>query len=523
MNDLVLTRQQVHARLNRNGFPVFDFKESFEFRPRIFKRCFIQLGRYGDLLIVLRALKLIHDWTGRKPSIIVSQKYADILDGFTYVDPIIVNCDWYGGMPQAQTVARSMFGTDYAVLQCHGLDWGVDTNETENFMSSMWLRTGVPMRFYHDAKLVVDRRDIERENALLKHIVGNKPVLLFNLTGISSPFRHIAQVKTVLGHFSSQFNLVNLNKVRGARLYDLLGLYERSIGLVTIDTSTLHLAHATDIPVIAFTVDGWTGSTPPTNTIFRCQYSHALHRLGEFQRVIRGLLNKQTITMKLFHAYCDYVPRDSETQRRMDLAKLSWKTQPWTEVPLRDGEMPRMFDDGIRKVPYIKDMLDMACNGKSGDDVIVLTNSDIHVRSDISRRIEEAMNNSDAAYCFRRDFHHRITQPIEDHMFVRGHDYAGSDLYVFKVKWWNEHKYEYPDMLNGTEAWDAVMRVLIEKTNWGKKVMMKDVIAHERHGSTWEASANRYSLPSQKHNLRLAWEWFMNRNIDPTRYGLKQI
>ena len=49
----------------------------------------LNLGRYGDVIALLPVLKKEYDDTGEKPSLIISKDYADILDGVSYVDPVV--------------------------------------------------------------------------------------------------------------------------------------------------------------------------------------------------------------------------------------------------------------------------------------------------------------------------------------------------------------------------------------------------------------------------------------------------
>lgn len=529
--ELTINRRLLDRRLSRDGFPVSVVENTLTFRKKPFPKCFVQLGRYGDLLIVLRALKMVADWTGTKPKLVVSHTYADILDGVSYVEPILIQKDWYGGMEDAVAIARSMYPDSFTVTQCYGHNWGNpnQTKEYPNFMAAMWHRTGVPMEFLDFAPLVMDKRNPEREARLVNSIKRNgRPILLYNFKGVSSPFLYSPQVQNAMLSLRGAFQLVDLATIKGERMYDLLGVFDIAAGMVTIDTGTLHLAHACKIPVLAFTVDngpggGWTRSSAIPNQVFASPYGMTLVNLPGFVKTLQTLATRREITSRFFHCYSDYIPQDPNTRRRVILAQRSWRAQPWADIPVSDSSLPRMFEDGPRKIPFIKDLFNKAVSTLTPDDILVFTNADIHMRSDACVMIQRKLKAMDACYCFRRDFHHTLKEPLSDSDYLKGIPYAGSDLYAFRVKWWMENSKHFPDMLCGAEAWDAVLRVLIERTHQGRNPMLTDIIAHERHGSFWENPANRYSVPSQKHNLKLAWAWFSAQGIDPNKYGVRNI
>jgi hypothetical protein len=136
--------------------------------------------------------------------------------------------------------------------------------------------------------------------------------------------------------------------------------------------------------------------------------------------------------------------------------------------------------------------------------------------------MELVLQRQQACYAFRRDFQ-RLTALIPDDKISSGADYCGSDLMAFRKEWWTQHSPQMPDMLVGTEAWDAVFRCLVDRTQPGPHNAIRDLIYHERHGSMWENSRNRYSLPSQIYNLRLAWRWMTDRKLKPETFGIRKV
>lgn len=222
----------------------------------------------------------------------------------------------------------------------------------------------------------------------------------------------------------------------------------------------------------------------------------------------------------IYHVYTSYAPGDPETARRNRIAQSTWPRQSWKELPVADKDLPRMWTENGRKFPYIRDVFDEGVKFCQDEDIIVYTNADIMVRSDCCARVAEALQDADACYCFRRDFHHRVETPIPDKDYEKGLDYAGSDLKAFRAIWWRTYRDDMPDMILGAEAWDPVIRTLIDETNHGRTTRIKDVICHERHGSFWENPAHRYKLKMQLHCLGLAKRFFLARGMNPRQFGI---
>jgi hypothetical protein len=226
--------------------------------------------------------------------------------------------------------------------------------------------------------------------------------------------------------------------------------------------------------------------------------------------------------LKLIHTYSSYTPRDADTARRNALAAKSWQRIKWVDKPIRDEVLPRMWAEGDRKLPFIKDIFAIGCQGADPQDIVVYTNSDIVVRSDVAKVITDKLTDVGACYAFRRDFI-RLGNIPPDSQFVKGAWYAGSDLYAMRVWFYDSvFRAEMPDMLCGMEAWDPCARTIIEESNAGKDVEIRDVIAHERHGGDnhWENPKNRYKLKGQFHNLGLAVKFFDKRGMDPRQFGI---
>lgn len=256
----------------------------------------IQLGRNGDLILLLPCWRKICETTGEKPVVIVCREYAGVLRGASYVEPDVINGHWYMTMPQAKQMAELKYG-QFVVTQCHGRNHGCDMSQAPTFGQSMWGRAGFPGQ-YGTLPLVFDRRNPTREQALLRAVYNgnygspkirtNKPIVLYNFAGASSPFAPQREVRHRLRRYEKDFNLVNIGTIRATYVYDLLGLYDAAAGLVTIDTCTLHLAAASKVPMLAYRVGGWNSAVPKPGSMM-VDYAEALQRLEVVDQFMQSL------------------------------------------------------------------------------------------------------------------------------------------------------------------------------------------------------------------------------------------
>ncbi len=271
---------------------------------------FSLLGRAGDTILMFPAFREIHRRTGYKPRIVVSTEYAGLYDGISYATAVPANLQWWTGVPKARAIAAALAGNtcfpqwwlepdpmppEYKGtfnLTCHGHSWGVNIALWPNFMTSMYNRAGFTRDEMLTLPLVFDRRNPKREAELIAKlyppVLRKKPLLLTNFTGISSPFGFLPELHPTLHRFARDFHRVDLGNVHAHRIYDLLGLYDIAAGLITVDTATAHLAHASKVPAIWFTVNSWGGSDPRGNVALRVPYDQTPKRLQEVADVIDG-------------------------------------------------------------------------------------------------------------------------------------------------------------------------------------------------------------------------------------------
>lgn len=244
---------------------------------------YIALGRNGD---VLAALPIVQHDPGSV--LMVSLEYAPLLDG-TSTPYILWDDDWRRVRAAHASVRRGY--PRIVVLQQYSTDGWPVAHATDSFVREMYRVAGklavfpLPLRF--------DRRSPEREAALLPSAT-DKPIILVATHGLSSPFPHGDELLATLERALPSALVIDLDVVRGERLYDLLGLMERALCLITIDSAFLHLAQAVpSLSVIALIADKptlWHGSPAYAGQRLRIRYGDYPKRKDDLLSTVASLL-----------------------------------------------------------------------------------------------------------------------------------------------------------------------------------------------------------------------------------------
>jgi hypothetical protein len=486
-----------------------------EKKPSIAVLC---LGRYGDIMNALPIAYFLHKTHGEPIGFIVSEDCKDILDGCSYVRPIVFR-GHYSDVDGALNAFKGGF-SDVLIAQMYGNHHV--TRSHSCFLKDAYAACGM-LPWYGRLRLVFDNRSRSREKALVRQFAKtSKHTILVNLSGLSSPFHDAGALWTdIQRRWGTAMNVVDISGIKAERVYDLLGLFDHSDVLVTTDTSTLHLARASGVRVVALqadTPDPWYGSEAP-HAAATVRYNEWLERREEIHSLIHSIrpANKPFY----YHVYPDFIG-SGDSRRRNELAIRSWEapyaSNRFRPVPVHDRQLRRMWTgDPNKQMPFLKDVVEHAAWMTGFKDWILLTNTDTCFSPDIAERMDIDLEGKDCGYSHRRDFA-RLDELLTKEQIAAGHRYCGKDLFVFRRSWWDKNRDKMPDMIYGAEGWDALLSILIDES--GGKVW-DDLIYHERHGSYWESSTNRYSVPSQHHCLRLARQFCKDHNINPEVHGIK--
>lgn len=209
--------------------------------------------------------------------------------------------------------------------------------------------------------------------------------------------------------------------------------------------------------------------------------------------------------------YSDFVSKPEDAERYSHPVALwdaQYETKRWIHLPVPTSSLPRCFKDSTgRTVPYVKDLVDYTFSKTTGD-VCVLMNMDILPSPSITNQLSRGMRSHSAAFSFRRDVPQ--FKVLDDKQIrTQTHVYSGVDLFAISRDWWSKNSDSYPDMLYATEAWDFILRLLMEDTD-AKRFLY--LIYHVTH--TPEGTRN-YGSTSQQYNRRLCEPWLANRGIAP--------
>lgn len=472
---------------------------------KIERPCFIQLGRLGD---VLNILPLLHHVStlGKKPVLMVHQEFASVTEGLEYCDVEVITEGSWTELDNATELAREKYN-EVHVCQIHGTSQ--TARKTPSFAIEAWSRAGYWGDFNRHPLIL--HRDAERERRLLAAVSPQSPFILVARNGTSSPFEHGEELLTLARARCA--NVIDLSAIRAENFVDLLALYERADLLITTDTSTLHLAQASNVPTIALIADSptrWHGSPPKGNVVLSVRYGEFSQRRGEIDSAI--VRNRVSSSQRMvFHVYQDF-PGEGETARRNALARETWDREDkgWFDVPIKEFRRDATSVGDKRPLPFIKDVIEHGYQSAAAfaeDSFILLTNTDTCLTPGFAHAIQRL--DGQAYFSHRRDFA-RLDRPLTINEIENGMWYPGSDLFVFTPQWWEAHREEMPDMILGAEGWDKILRELIKATGGGE---IHTCCYHERHESGWEKAGARENAPSNVYCRFLAKKFLTERGL----------
>jgi len=249
--------------------------------------------------------------TGKPVNVVCSEDYGSVFEGCSFVNARSLPVQWDTGMAGMKHFAQERFRGGQVLqfwhdktspeftkgrlawginLEIHGIKFSVDTSKDPHYGASMMRRAGFSWDEALQLRPVFDRRNLEREAELLDRCwpkaKRDKPMLLVAFDGQSSPWGYLPELHPVIYPLYRHFRVVDIGKIKAFRVFDLLGLMEVAVGLITVDTLALHLVAATDLPYIAFTQNGWVGSVPKGNCVLSVRYADTIRRLPEVRTVL---------------------------------------------------------------------------------------------------------------------------------------------------------------------------------------------------------------------------------------------
>lgn len=487
-------------------------------------RHFVFGGRFGDVCHAIPAAYEHFKRTGERVRFTSSQEFASILEGCSYIEAHAAPVAWQK-INDIVAYAKAKHGADdFSVCACYGHDYSPGY-QCFSFLRDSWRLSRCPAP-PETVPLIFDRRSPEREQRLLeKHVKSSKPFILVSTFGKSSPFNYAHNVHEDIRNARPDCEIVDMNYVKAERVYDLLGLFEKAVALVTIDTLHLHLSAAVPgLPVFALVCDGhtrWNRTDWRPQQVWRSTYALYPNRREQFKKALVSM--KATPTIRHIFSYVEQCSED--TKRRMKVAQDSWQAEAqwagnWKIQPVKNSDLGRvMTEDG--DLPFVKDLIAFAVPPDALDtDIISFSNADVGCVHGITSQVLDSLAECGAAFTHRFDVVGRpIQKPIllESEVVNSCKWYPGSDWFFFTVGFWRRHHEEFPDMVIGREFWDCVMRQLIKK-HGGREI--GTAVWHEKHASKWDSPGNRENLAGNKHNRRLGTKFFAengSNDQDPFR------
>lgn len=498
--------------------------------------CIVMLGRYGDIANLLPICRHIAE-NYAKPHLMVAREFESILEGVSYVIPEVVDMH-YDRLDSAMQMAQRRFP-----IVLRGQIWGKNHNQDKKTVSynvESWRELGFLSRFNDpNFELVFDRRDAKREAQLVSKLTNDKPMLLVQVTGsISSPFQNGNEMlKVIQETFRDTLNIVDLGTVRAEKIYDIIGLMDKAVGMVAIDTAVLHLAAASTMPVVALVNPlPWAGSWLRCNCVERIGYAKAtpeavrsaiqkILTIGTFPYSLPNRPLKSAPRRRLFHAIERHEEDNIDVLNRKKSAFESWDTIYATGkmLPAHLWKYPRDAREigEKRPLPFLKDVLMGAMRQADSEDIIVWGNDDGILHPELPDMIRFYAGIYDAVCSQRCDIRRampmRAINPSE--MAKNTPPHFGRDIFAFK-KWWLEQYWdEIPDAIIGCSDFDVHLTALIrlyhgiksDRNSFLKHIypaeMPRGYCLHIAHESHWSRPEYVNTSPGQIWNRKLWAEW----------------
>jgi GT2 family glycosyltransferase len=257
------------------------------------KTVYLALGKFGDIACILPIIHEQFKSTGQIQNLMVAKKYAGLLDGCSYIKPIIFDGD-FSQLFDAYKLAKQTFD-EVICLQVSGKDFPFQHTQ-KNFQQDQWHRAGMAAmvgRF----PLVFDRRSKDREEKLLSELNLPEKFILVADKSESSPFQQVDDLLRGLNSFG--LPVFMLSGIWVERLYDLLAVYEKATVIVSTETAHLHLTAATKTPVIALATDKpslWHGTLPHNRFAFHCYYGEYAEKKNLLMQKVKQICDGKFVT-----------------------------------------------------------------------------------------------------------------------------------------------------------------------------------------------------------------------------------
>lgn len=488
----ILTNEAERRQMLMSGRFVAVHQIKSTWKPGTSNCTLIQMGRFGDIINILPAARIMARQTGIV-EIAVTKQFASILDGVRYVRPVVISPEKWTNTAEARKILEGMGKDSIITSQLYRTDEQC-SRHAQSFSVDSWREIGLEKEYYKDHPLVFDNRDHNTELELIKATGVNRKTLLVSLDGHSSPVSNRDALLKVCRRSWEEVKL----PPKCNHLYDMLGIMDTCHSAVLSDSAPLHMAAGTGMPYGAMITDkpsSWHGTLPRRAPVARMLYGEAHEGTME---VMLNRLRNHRVPIHHFFSWHKVGRKDVD---RYAFARTTWSDSYFTgkmrPCPVFDWEMPRNGTDvGDAPLPYFKDIFDLAAENCST--IILFTNSDICFDKSIIDQITRSVSRDGCWYGQRIDCSDATVKPN-----LNSKPFCGADAFAFSPDWWRKNRDRAPDLLLAREGWDAVMKLLMQKS--GFKPLLP-VCWHQVHANVYDESKVA-ALPGQIHNRTLVSTW----------------
>ncbi len=453
----------------------------------------IVLGRYGDIINCLPMAYAFHKRGGRLRWL-VSEEYASILDGVSYVDAEV----WPGSQDTLHRAIQHVRRKGQRALVAQAWMNPDQQHRTDSFAKEQWRLAGM-LDHYGRFPLVFDRRFPKREAELLARVgIPNnpdyykathevtfdgklseaRPIVLVATTSVSTPYKYADKLIATLRGMDAE--IIDMDNVRASNVFDLLGLFERADCLVSVDTMHHHLARASYLPVVYLQNDGWKGANPVPQVRASWRYAE-IEDLSQVKAATESVVSRSCRSLQVVvHTYSK-----GHTERHARAMATHPKNAIYAEV----GEGLRLRN---------KELLSRALESRA--DGIVNTNDDVTFLPDTLERIKAHLSKWDYG-CSRRP-----RDPV----------HIGREIFFYRTDWLKANLDKMPDPYWGLHKPDLILARYLRslhgiRTTWenlnydfAPVEIPAGLIEHEDHKSHWDTPEIN-NTPEGKWNMQL-WE-----------------
>lgn len=214
--------------------------------------------------------------------------------------------------------------------------------------------------------------------------------------------------------------------------------------------------------------------------------------------------------MNIYHCYSLF---DNMSDSRYRVASETWKLSSLIPCGIHENKHVKLLDDNYRKVPFVKDIIDLAIEiiSNESDYIIFLTNSDSCLVSNITNTLQYVTKQSPQVYA-RREIPYSFETPLSETELRDKEVFGGKDGFAFTKSFWIDNREKFLNMVFGAEFWDYIFYLQLNILSSFSLITIDDKLYHRVHPAKWCDERYRTKLPSQRYNIQLAKE-FLYQNI----------